>query len=107
MKVVTPRQMVFIDKTAIEKYGIPGVVLMENAAAAVTDEAVKMLGEPRGKNVLIVAGKGNNGGDGFAVARHLFNRGAEVSVYVIPSMKEAAGDALTNLKIILNLGIKT
>jgi hydroxyethylthiazole kinase-like uncharacterized protein yjeF len=75
-----------VDRAAIEEYGIPGVVLMENAARGLADHAMRMLGglarshataQPR---VLIVCGSGNNGGDGYALARHLHNRGVNVSL---------------------------
>lgn len=68
-----------VDRAAVEEYGIPGVVLMENAARGLADEAMRMLaGSGRAPSVLIVCGSGNNGGDGFALGRHLHNHGAGV-----------------------------
>lgn len=77
MKACTAAQMRQIDKMAEELGGIPSIVLMENAALA----CVEALGEVRGKRIGIFCGKGNNGGDGFAMARHLVNRGAQITVF--------------------------
>jgi len=62
MKVVTPVQMREIDSYTINKVGIPGIVLMENAAVRVTDEILKDYGSLVNKNIVLLAGKGNNGG---------------------------------------------
>jgi len=104
MKVVTPEQMREIDKRTINEIGIPGIVLMENAARKVTDEAVKMLGFPRGKLVAVIAGKGNNGGDAFAVARQLKGEGCHVKAFVTALKKDITGDAGINLSILEKIG---
>ncbi|MEK7448657.1 MAG: NAD(P)H-hydrate epimerase, partial [Planctomycetota bacterium] len=71
MKHVTRQQMKELDRQSIEEYGIPAVILMENAGRAVAEESLKMLGKlPRGK-VTLLCGTGNNGGDGLVAARHL------------------------------------
>jgi len=106
MKVVKPEQMSEIDKIAIEKYGIPGIILMENAALKVVEEIDKTIGCISGKKAVIFAGKGNNGGDAFAVARHLFNRGAFVTIYIIGSIDSIKGDAAVNLGILNKMGLK-
>ena len=106
MLVVTPYEMKRIDKTAIDEFGIPGIVLMENAALGVVREVVKILGDIPGKTAIILAGKGNNGGDAFAVARHLFNMGAKVSVHVLAKLADIKGDAKTNLEILLKMGME-
>jgi hydroxyethylthiazole kinase-like uncharacterized protein yjeF len=106
MKVVTPKQMNKIDSLAINSMGIPGIVLMENAALRVVEEVCSYLGRVSCKKVFVFAGKGNNGGDAFAVARHLFNKGAKVYTYTVADKKDIAGDALTNLKILENLGVE-
>jgi hydroxyethylthiazole kinase-like uncharacterized protein yjeF len=74
-----------VDRAAIEDYGIPGIVLMENASRALAREAMRMLeqGGAPGGVVLIVCGSGNNGGDGWALARHLHNAGARPIVAVL------------------------
>jgi len=107
MKVVSPKEMKEIDNISINKLGIPGIVLMENAALKVCEEIVKSLVEISGKNILIFAGKGNNGGDAFAVARHLFNRNAQVEVCIACNKKDISGDAKTNLDILENMGVST
>ena len=73
--LVTPSQMRDLDEKAIREYGIPGIVLMENAAAGICEQIFRVAGSTYGYdrivNVLFVCGKGNNGGDGFAAARRL------------------------------------
>ena len=71
MKVVSPGQMAEIDNISINRFGIPGVVLMENAALKVVEEVFRTMGTVENKTVFLFAGKGNNGGDAFAAARHL------------------------------------
>lgn len=89
------------DRAAIEEYGIPGIVLMENAARGAVDAAEEYFGDVEGAFVVLVCGKGNNGGDGFAMARHLVNRGAgEVRVCTLGPDDASQGDARTNLDII-------
>jgi len=106
MKVVKPEEMAKIDKAAIEEYGIPGIVLMENAALSVVEEIKNSLGSISDKKVIVFAGKGNNGGDAFAVARHLHNRGAFVNVYIVGSADAIKGDARINLDIVRKIGLK-
>lgn len=96
-----------LDRKAIEEYGIPGVVLMENAGRAVAEEALKMPPIEGTRRVAILCGKGNNGGDGFVAARHLHNHGVEVEVYLLCKVEEVASspDAYTHLKIIQKMGL--
>ena len=101
---LTRAQVREIDRLAIEQYHIPGIVLMENAARSVTDEAMKMI-DPATARVVIVCGNGNNGGDGYAVARHLHNAGVEVCTIHIGV--DPKGDALTNYNIARGMEIKT
>ncbi len=105
MKVATCNQMKEIDRTAIE-IGIQGIVLMENAAMKVVEEINRTLIDIQEKSILIFCGKGNNGGDGFAIARHLFNMGANVLVILIGDRSKVHGDANINLTIIEKLGLK-
>jgi len=97
-----------IDRKAIEEYEIPGIILMENAGRNVVEEILKMLPGPDKAKVVIFCGKGNNGGDGFVIARHLYNKGVNVSVYLLTRISNvlADGDASTNLKILLNMNLK-
>ncbi len=92
-----------VDAAAIEGLGIPGAHLMERAGAAVADEILERF-DPEA--VVVYAGKGNNGGDGFVVARELFNAGCDVVVYAIAGRAGYKGDALLNLKILDQLGVE-
>jgi hydroxyethylthiazole kinase-like uncharacterized protein yjeF len=105
MKILTSKQMQGIDKKAIEKLGIIGPILMENAGIQITNEILKKFPQIQEERVVIVAGKGNNGGDGFVVARHLFNRGCSPIVLLLASRKELRGDAALNAGIAHNIGI--
>lgn len=105
MKIATPVQMREIDRISIDKYGIPGILLMENAALRVAEESLKLLEGTNGRKTAIFAGKGNNGGDAFAVARHLFNRGIDVHVYTLCKAEDLPYDARINRDIISRMGI--
>ena len=98
--------MAAIDAYTIKEIGIPGIVLMENAALKVVEEAANMLGCLKDRRILLLAGKGNNGGDAFAAARHLLNKGAKVIVYITSKQEEVSGDAGTYLAIAKRIGIK-
>src|SRR5436190_18105632 len=95
---LTRAQVREIDRRAIEEYHIPGIVLMENAARAVTQIALEMLRGVEDPSVIIVCGGGNNGGDGLAVARHLHNHGVDVEL-AIGWGSDYAGDARINWEI--------
>ncbi len=107
MKVATPEQIGKMDTEAITKIGIPGIVLMENAALKVVEEIVKSVGNVNGKKAVVLAGKGNNGGDAYAVARHLHNIGTKVLVFITSKKTEIKNDAEINLKIIEKINIET
>lgn len=108
MKVISPSTMKQADLTAIERYKVPGMVLMENAGRCVA-EAVKKAAVSQnttsGNKVVIISGKGNNGGDGFVAARHLANDGFDVKVFILAREEEIKGDALSNLEIIKEMRI--
>jgi hydroxyethylthiazole kinase-like uncharacterized protein yjeF len=106
MKLVVPQQMNMIDLCAINEYGIPGVLLMENAAKAVAEKAKKMLADSKRTKVSVLAGCGNNGGDAFAAARLLKQTGVDVNVYLVGEKERIKADALVNYNILSNLGIK-
>jgi NAD(P)H-hydrate epimerase len=103
MEPMTREQIKALDHCAIEVIGVAGAVLMENAGRNATDAIERMLGDARGKLVAIVAGAGNNGGDGFVIARHLAMRGARVATIVLAEEAQITGDARTNLDILRNL----
>lgn len=95
-----------LDRLAADEFAIPSIVLMENAAIGLASAAGEFLdGDPDGGFVLIVAGKGNNGGDGLAAARHLHNEGRRVAVVVAAPQDAFTGDAAANLRIALAMGL--
>ncbi|MCI8404984.1 MAG: NAD(P)H-hydrate dehydratase [Clostridia bacterium] len=104
MKACFASQMRDVDRAASEIGGIPSIVLMENAAIACVKALKEDFDNLRGKRAAIFCGKGNNGGDGFAIARHLYNAGAEVSVYLVCG-NEFNGDAKINFDIITEMNI--
>ncbi|MDQ3063551.1 MAG: NAD(P)H-hydrate epimerase, partial [Acidobacteriota bacterium] len=100
-KVVTAEEMREIDRLTTEKYGIPSILLMENAAHAATRIITEKLGgSVEGKSFLILCGKGNNGGDGAALARILWTLGADVDVYLFGKVEETKNDARVNFEIL-------
>jgi len=101
-RVCTAEQMRNIDRMAMESAGIPGIVLMENAALACVEEIIRL----QAKNVGIFCGRGNNGGDGLAIARHLMLRGIAVTVYYVCGT-DYDGDARINYEIYENMHGKT
>jgi len=105
--VVTAEQMRAIDRWAIEEMGIPGIVLMENAGSAIVKRLLEILPDLPTKKIIIFCGKGNNGGDGFVMARHLFKLGANVTVLLAGVLTDLKGDALTNALSVKNLEIPT
>ena len=102
MFILTTQEMQQADRQAIESYGIPSVVLMENAAGAVTDVILKKY--PKAQRIIILCGKGNNGGDGLAAARLLHNKGLSVDVFLFAPFKDMQGDANINLSIAQKMG---
>ncbi len=106
MKLVNSDQMRALDRSAIEKYAIPGIVLMENAALGLVHHLEKFAGGVCGLKVVVVCGPGNNGGDGMAVARHLANRGARVGIFYLCDPKKYSGDAAANQAIVAAMGLK-
>ncbi len=100
-KVLTAEEMREVDRLTTEKYGIPSILLMENAAHAAADVIKEKLGgSVAGKSFLILCGKGNNGGDGAALARILWTQGAKVDVYLFGKIEETKGDARINFEIL-------
>src|SRR5512136_2655529 len=99
MKVATAEQMQELDRKAIETYRIPGIVLMENAGRGATEAIAKAFPDLQKMKIAIIAGKGNNGGDGFVVARYLLNSGAHGKVYLLADPKALRGEAETNCQI--------
>lgn len=104
MKSISTLQMKRLDVLAANKYGISTLILMENTGRGIADLARKILSKKKA-NILIVCGKGNNGGDGFAAARHLSNKGYQIQVVVLAHPRELKGDAARNFKILEKMRI--
>jgi len=104
MRVVSAGQMRSIDANAINNFGIPGIVLMENAALAVVREIKNIVSQNgevtlQGQKAVVLVGKGNNGGDGLAIARHLNILGMDVTVFLFTGPSELSGDARLNFDL--------
>jgi hydroxyethylthiazole kinase-like uncharacterized protein yjeF len=106
MKVTSAAQMREMDRQTIEDYGLPSIVLMENAAHYVIETLAHCYGPLTGKRIAIVCGKGNNGGDGLAIARQLSARyGAEVAVWLAADSTALRGDAAANCELAQKYGL--
>ncbi len=104
MKILTPEQIREVDRLSTEKFGIPSLILMENAGMRVAEVLEDRHDNLEELTVAILCGKGNNGGDGFVVARQLVQKGCFPFVFLFASEEEIKGDAQTNLKILKSLG---
>ena len=100
MKMATVSQIQRLDKLAIKRYGVPSLVLMENAGRAVAEEVRKSLRGKKKPRVCVVCGLGNNGGDGFVVARHLMNAGIPAKVFLVGKARQLKPDAAVNCRIL-------
>jgi NAD(P)H-hydrate epimerase len=105
LRALTRQEVRELDRRAIEEFAVPGLLLMENAGRGAAVEAWDLLTERAGRRVVVLAGAGNNGGDGFVIARHLFNWGCAVSVFCFVPRQRVAGDAAVNLAIIERMGL--
>jgi NAD(P)H-hydrate epimerase len=102
MKSITRLQVRDLDRRAIHEFGVPGIVLMENAGRGTAELLLRLgISGP----VHIVCGKGNNGGDGFVIARHLDNHGVTVTIHRCATAQEISGDALVNYQIVSKSGL--
>ncbi len=104
MKCLYAEEMRRADQAAIDM-GISAIVLMENAGRAVFEQIRKRWSRGSIERIIMLAGKGNNGGDGFVVARHLWNSGYDVSVYLLGRTSDVRDHALTNLNVLINMGV--
>lgn len=103
-KVLTAAEMREVDRLTTERYGIPSILLMENAAHSAFRVIEKLLGgSVAGRSFLILCGKGNNGGDGAALARILWTQGALIDAYLFGKIDETAGDAEINFRSLKNI----
>ena len=105
MKVATAEVMRKLDQRAISEFGIPGMVLMENAARGIVSTLFRSFPDLPTSRVGILAGRGNNGGDGLAAARYLTNRGIPCRIFLFAAQEEVKGDAGANLEILKRMGV--
>ncbi|MGE0862697.1 MAG: NAD(P)H-hydrate dehydratase [Vicinamibacterales bacterium] len=105
MRILNADQMREADRRTIQDIGLASLVLMENAGRQVVAAIESLYPDLADRQVAIVCGKGNNGGDGFVVARTLQQRGVDVSVFVIGKVGEIKGDARINLEILGRIGL--
>src|SRR5215469_15967972 len=96
MKIVTAAEMREVDRVTSERFGVPSLTLMENAGSAVAEFALAAY--PAARSFGVICGKGNNGGDGFVVARKVHEAGREVRLLVLADPAELRGDAAENFK---------
>jgi NAD(P)H-hydrate epimerase len=116
MAILNRAQVRDVDRRAIQDYGMSGLVLMENAGRGVTLTLFRLIAKERREKtdrnkwptgpVTIICGKGNNGGDGFVIARHLDLFGITVRVLLLTDVSELSGDAATNCAILRRSGFK-
>ena len=105
MMLVTANEMQQMDRRTIEEFGMPGMVLMENAGRGATRFLLDCFPDIEKKKVGVLAGRGNNGGDGFVIARYLKQNGIAVHVYLLAEPKKVRGDAAANLAFLKPLDV--
>ena len=105
MYLVTADEMREMDRQTIESFGLPGRILMENAGLGATRILLNRFDHLCDINVGVVTGRGNNGGDGFVIARYLVQKGVPVTVYLLGKKDQVKGDAEANLKLLEPLNI--
>ncbi len=104
MKIVSGEKMGAIDGEAMSRFGIPGLVLMENAGLQVVQLIQKIHPSRNRGRVAIFCGRGNNGGDGFVIARHLRRLGYRITIWALEQVSAYQGDAAVNYQILLRQG---
>ncbi|PIU39976.1 MAG: NAD(P)H-hydrate epimerase [Candidatus Omnitrophica bacterium CG07_land_8_20_14_0_80_50_8] len=102
-KAMSAKELKALDVEATRRFGIPTLLLMENAGIACEEEILRHY--PKAHHFLVLCGRGNNGGDGFVLARRLWNRGKTVTVFHFGAINSASSDALLNFSIVRKLGI--
>lgn len=105
MRVLNTQQMREADRRTIDEIGIPSVVLMENAGRQAVAAMEAAFEDLLSSHVGVLCGHGNNGGDGFVIARTLIQRGVETSVFLLGSVADVRGDARTNLEVLGRIGL--
>ena len=105
MFLVTASEMQEMDRRTIEDLGLPGMVLMENAGRGATRFFLEQFPDIENQRVGVIAGRGNNGGDGYVMARCLRQKGVDVTVYLLASADRVRGDAAANLDFLKPLNV--
>ena len=105
MRVLSTEQMREADRRTIEEIGIPSIVLMENAGHQVVSAMQATFGDLDERPVAVLCGRGSNGGDGFVVARTLWQQGVDVRTFLLGRAEAVSGDAAVNLRIVQKLGL--
>ena len=105
MYLVTAKEMQKMDSMTIESFGLPGRVLMENAGKGAACFFCEFFSGSGEKKVGIFAGRGNNGGDGFVIARYIAENGFNVTVYLLAEKGRVKGNAKANLDLLVPLNI--
>jgi NAD(P)H-hydrate epimerase len=98
MKILSAAQMREVDRLTTERFGVPSLGLMENAAARTIEATENRFGSLSGKRVLVICGRGNNGGDGAAIARLLHNKCASIDLMLLGRVGDTRGDARANFE---------
>ncbi len=106
MQLPNSAEMKTLEQSAINEFGIPGIVLMENAGAGTVNMMEKELGSPDKTFSIILIGPGNNGGDGLVIGRHLHQRGCQPIFFFMINPDKLKGDAALNLEIIRKLRLQ-
>ncbi len=106
MQIVNRSEMQEVDRITIEEFGISGTLLMENAGFEFVNKFVEEFCPGKNERIAVLCGGGNNGGDGFVVARHLARRGFKTEVFLFVDRKKLKGDALFNFKLLPIFGIE-
>jgi NAD(P)H-hydrate epimerase len=105
MRVLDTKQMREADRRTIDEIGIPSIVLMENAGRQAVAAMEAAFDDLATSHVAVLCGRGNNGGDGFVVARTLAQRGVRSTVFLLGAVAEVRGDARTNLEVLGRIGL--
>jgi NAD(P)H-hydrate epimerase len=105
MNLATPEEMQALDRAATEDFGIPSLVLMENAGHSIVELMEAAFGPASGRSVCIFVGTGSNGGDGLVIARHVFQRGGLPLLVFLTEPQELRGDAAVNAAVCARLGL--
>src|SRR5512134_355032 len=105
MRVLNTQQMREADRRTIDEIGIPSIVLMENAGRQAVAAMEAAFDDLATSHVAVLCGRGNNGGDGFVVARTLAQRGVDSTVFLLGTVADVRGDARTNLEVLGRVGL--